>query len=300
MSSPERWEAQQLVASGVLDIRDHPEFDEEAGGLLYQEEGEEQDIEIELNEDEPAFLRGQTPGECRHLACEDCEEPRWVPAARGRSRSPRSPRNGASSGSSSSGRCSTASPRISTGKLCAPPSLFISPFAGGSRQGKEAEQIGVHPPPFPALPVPLAPMSIHSPLVLQLCCNRVHLSAPPRRKHHLGPASPFPCFMALTHCLFLLSVLCTGPGRSVMPESGERALGAKSCGVGLAAYDMPDWKKDAFGKAPTFGQRSKLSIQEQRQTLPIYKLKNELIQAVEQQPGPESSSEKQGRGRPLR
>lgn len=60
MSSPERWEAQQLVASGVLDIRDHPEFDEEAGGLLYQEEGEEQDIEIELNEDEPAFLRGQT------------------------------------------------------------------------------------------------------------------------------------------------------------------------------------------------------------------------------------------------
>ncbi|KAJ0961098.1 hypothetical protein J5N97_000913 [Dioscorea zingiberensis] len=43
---------------------------------------------------------------------------------------------------------------------------------------------------------------------------------------------------------------------------------------------MPEWKKDAYGKALTFGQRSKLSIQEQRQSLPIYKLKKELVQAV--------------------
>ncbi|CDY23338.1 BnaA08g12080D [Brassica napus] len=43
---------------------------------------------------------------------------------------------------------------------------------------------------------------------------------------------------------------------------------------------MPEWKKDAFGRTPTLGQRSKLSIQEQRESLPIYKLKTELIQAV--------------------
>ncbi|KAG9152707.1 hypothetical protein Leryth_019270 [Lithospermum erythrorhizon] len=43
---------------------------------------------------------------------------------------------------------------------------------------------------------------------------------------------------------------------------------------------MPEWKKDAYGKALTFGQRSKLSIQDQRQSLPIFKLKKELIQAV--------------------
>ncbi len=65
-----------------------------------------------------------------------------------------------------------------------------------------------------------------------------------------------------------------------MPETGERHLAQELRGVGLSAYDMPEWKKDAFGKAPTFGQRSKLSIQEQRQSLPIYKLKNELIKAV--------------------
>ena len=41
-------------------------------------------------------------------------------------------------------------------------------------------------------------------------------------------------------------------------------------------------KKDAYGheQSLSFGQRSKLSIQEQRQSLPIYKLKKELIQAV--------------------
>ncbi|TVU09025.1 hypothetical protein EJB05_42464, partial [Eragrostis curvula] len=55
MSSPERWEVKQLIAAGVLDAKDYPLFDEDDD----QEEDLEEDIEIELNEDEPAFLRGQ-------------------------------------------------------------------------------------------------------------------------------------------------------------------------------------------------------------------------------------------------
>ena len=41
-------------------------------------------------------------------------------------------------------------------------------------------------------------------------------------------------------------------------------------------------KKDAYGheQSLSFGQRSKLSIEEQRQSLPIYQSKKELIQAV--------------------
>ncbi|KAJ0960959.1 hypothetical protein J5N97_001171 [Dioscorea zingiberensis] len=70
------------------------------------------------------------------------------------------------------------------------------------------------------------------------------------------------------------------PWEDPMPETGERHLAQELRGVGLSAYDMPEWKKDAYGKALTFGQRSKLSIQEQRQSLPIYKLKKELVQAV--------------------
>ncbi|KAM1219819.1 hypothetical protein ACFX2G_047844 [Malus domestica] len=70
------------------------------------------------------------------------------------------------------------------------------------------------------------------------------------------------------------------PWEDPMPETGERHLAQELRGVGLSAYDMPEWKKDAFGKTISFGQRSKLSIQEQRQSLPIYKLKKELVQAV--------------------
>ncbi|KAK9208431.1 hypothetical protein WN944_000785 [Citrus x changshan-huyou] len=70
------------------------------------------------------------------------------------------------------------------------------------------------------------------------------------------------------------------PWEDPMPETGERHLAQELRGVGLSARDMPEWKKNAYGKAFTFGQRSKLSIQEQRRSLPIFKLKNELIQAV--------------------
>ncbi|CAI5962557.1 unnamed protein product [Closterium sp. NIES-64] len=184
MSSPERWEAQQLVASGVLDVTDYPQYDDEGGGLLYQDEGEEQEVEIELNEDEPAFLRGQT----------------------------------------------RASIDVSPVKIVKNPdgslqraAMTQSALAKERRELREQQQ-------------------------------RSMLDSIPKDLNR--------------------------PWEDPMPESGERHLAQELRGVGLAAYDMPEWKKDAFGKAPTFGQRSKLSMQEQRQSLPIYKLKNELIQAV--------------------
>lgn len=58
LSSPERWEAKQLMASGVVDISDLPGWDEEHGALAREEV--EEDLEIELNPDEPLFLKGQT------------------------------------------------------------------------------------------------------------------------------------------------------------------------------------------------------------------------------------------------
>lgn len=59
MSSPERWEAKQLVAAGVLN-RECSMLDEEGDGLLYLDEGVEEELEIELNEDGPPFLQGQS------------------------------------------------------------------------------------------------------------------------------------------------------------------------------------------------------------------------------------------------
>lgn len=58
ISSPERWEYNQLLNAGAIDKSQLPDFDEETGLLPKPDEEEIEDIEIELVEDEPTFLRG--------------------------------------------------------------------------------------------------------------------------------------------------------------------------------------------------------------------------------------------------
>ena len=58
MSEAELWELKQLIASGAISVAERPDLDEINGILNFDEEEEE--VEIELNEDEPPFLRGQT------------------------------------------------------------------------------------------------------------------------------------------------------------------------------------------------------------------------------------------------
>ncbi|KAL3314073.1 ATP-dependent RNA helicase dhx8, partial [Cichlidogyrus casuarinus] len=59
ISSPERWELRQMIAAGVLDKSELPEFDEETGLLPHEDEdSSDEDIEIELVEEEPPFLQG--------------------------------------------------------------------------------------------------------------------------------------------------------------------------------------------------------------------------------------------------
>jgi ATP-dependent RNA helicase DHX8/PRP22 len=62
MTSPERWEIQQLVASGVLPRSALPEIDESYNAHIKGEAAyeEEEEVDIELTEIEPAFLAGQT------------------------------------------------------------------------------------------------------------------------------------------------------------------------------------------------------------------------------------------------
>ncbi|XP_051132111.1 probable pre-mRNA-splicing factor ATP-dependent RNA helicase DEAH5 [Andrographis paniculata] len=183
MSSPERWEAKQLIASGVMSVKEYPMFDDEGDGMLYQEEGAEEELEIELNEDEPAFLQGQS--------------------------------------------------RYSVDM--SPVKIFKNPEGSLSRAAA------------------LQSALIKERREVREQQQRTMLDSIPKDLNR--------------------------PWEDPMPETGERHLAQELRGVGLSAYDMPEWKKDAYGKALTFGQRSKLSIQEQRQSLPIYKLKKDLIQA---------------------
>ncbi|KAK9905350.1 hypothetical protein M0R45_000285 [Rubus argutus] len=184
MSSPEKWEAKQLIASGVLGVTEYPMYDEETEGMLYEEEGAEEELEIELNEDEPAFLQGQS--------------------------------------------------RYSVDT--SPVKIFKNPEGSLSRAAA------------------LQSALIKERREVREQQQRTMLDSIPKDLNR--------------------------PWEDPMPETGERHLAQELRGVGLSAYDMPEWKKDAFGKTVSFGQRSKLSLQEQRQSLPIYKLKKELVQAV--------------------
>lgn len=66
-----------------------------------------------------------------------------------------------------------------------------------------------------------------------------------------------------------------------LPEADSRTLAANMRGIGLQTQDLPEWKKHVIGgKKSSFGKKTNLSILEQRQSLPIYKLRDELTKAV--------------------
>lgn len=62
LTSPERWEIKQLIASGAVSAADYPDIDEEYRATVTGEGEfeEEEDIDIEVRDEEPPFLAGQT------------------------------------------------------------------------------------------------------------------------------------------------------------------------------------------------------------------------------------------------
>lgn len=63
-----------------------------------------------------------------------------------------------------------------------------------------------------------------------------------------------------------------------LPADG-RQIAANMRGIGMMPNDMPEWKKHAFGgNKASYGKKTQLSILEQRESLPIYKLKEQLVQ----------------------
>ncbi|THH04368.1 hypothetical protein EW145_g5571 [Phellinidium pouzarii] len=59
LTSPERWEIKQLISSGVIDASEYPDLDEEYNSPMAKAEVEEE-LDVEVREDEPSFLSGQT------------------------------------------------------------------------------------------------------------------------------------------------------------------------------------------------------------------------------------------------
>mmetsp|Transcript_99412 Transcript_99412/g.157271 ORF Transcript_99412/g.157271 Transcript_99412/m.157271 type:complete len:1157 (-) Transcript_99412:12-3482(-) len=70
------------------------------------------------------------------------------------------------------------------------------------------------------------------------------------------------------------------PWEDPRPEPGERTIAQALRGLGQSSYELPEWKKLYIGKSVSYGQKSTKPIKEQREGLPIFKLRNELLQAI--------------------
>lgn len=183
MTSPEIWEAKQLAAAGVLDIRDLPDFDEELG-LLNAEDEAEQEQDIELVTEEPLFLRGQT----------------------------------------------TKSIALSPVKVIKNPEGSLQRAA-----------------------------------MTQSALSKERRELREQQKNQLLDSIPKDL---------------NRPWEDPMPEPGERHIAQELRGIAQPGYEMPEWKKTSLGKSTRYGQTSTKSIKEQREGLPIYKLKTALLNAV--------------------
>lgn len=188
LTEAEQWEAKQLIASGVLDVREYPTFDEESGqGVLAGAlgDGDEEEFEIDLNDTEPEFLKGSST----------------------------------KSGIEMSPIKIVKNPDGSLQRAA----MTQSALAKERRELKEQQQ-------------------------------RTLLEAIPKD--------------------------LSRPWEDPMADPSERALAQELRGVGLVAYEVPEWKSKAMGKAVTYGMKDSRSILDQRQNLPIYKLKEQLVAAV--------------------
>ncbi|KAJ0405555.1 hypothetical protein P43SY_009604 [Pythium insidiosum] len=183
MSSPERWEAQQLINSGVLSVEDYPTFDEDHG--LLDVDGTEENFEVELNDEEPTFLRGQT-----HLSRE-----------------------------------------LSPVKIVRNPDGSMQRAAmTQSSLAKERRELR------------------------QTQANQLIDSIPKDLNR---------------------------PWEDPMPDDGERHFAQELRGINMGStFEMPEWKQKSVGKNLSYGIVSNKSIKEQRESLPVFKLKRQLMKAI--------------------
>ncbi|KAK6621404.1 hypothetical protein RUM43_011710 [Polyplax serrata] len=66
-----------------------------------------------------------------------------------------------------------------------------------------------------------------------------------------------------------------------LPDADTKDVLANIRGVGVISQDLPEWKKHVIGgKKSSFGKKTNMTLLEQRESLPIFKLKDDLIKAV--------------------
>ncbi|KAI9015874.1 hypothetical protein CLU79DRAFT_336319 [Phycomyces nitens] len=184
MSSPERWEIKQLIASGAVNAADYPELEEDTdfnGNIETEEE-----IDVEVREEEPPFLKGQT----------------------------------------------TKTLDLSPVKVVKIPDGTLNRSAlAGAALAKERREL--------------------------------------RQQQQNEEMDAVPKDVNM-------------PWLDPMPEPGERQFAQDLRGIAATTKpgQMAEWKQATFNNATSFGKITSMTIQEQRESLPIHRLREDLVQAV--------------------
>ncbi|CAM1503282.1 Fc.00g080580.m01.CDS01 [Cosmosporella sp. VM-42] len=189
MTSPERWEIRQLIASGVAKASDYPDLEEDYNATL-RGDGEmelEEDVDIEVREEEPPFLAGQTKQSL------ELSPIRVVKAPDG------SMNRAAMSGTSL------------------------------AKERKELKQ------------------------------QEADAAAKEDSKENLSSTWQDPM---------------------ADPDKRRFASDLRNARANAKSEDVPEWKKAVIPKGQSMGKRTSLSIKEQRETLPVYHFRSQLIKAV--------------------
>lgn len=190
MTSPERWEIKQLIASGAVSAADYPDIDEEYHATLTGEGTfeEEEDVDIEVRDEEPPFLAGQTKMSL------ELSPIRVVKAPDG-----------------SMNRAAMAGTNLAKERR---------DIRQQEAQDKAAEQAAA-----------------------------VDLNA-------------------------------QWQDPMVAPEERKFAADLRSTQQSKPDDSVPEWKRVTMGKNQSFGKRTSMSIKQQRESLPVYKFRKQLLDAV--------------------
>lgn len=184
----DRWVLRQLRNAGVLSVTELPEYDEEEGGVLANLEETEEELDIEINDDEPAFLMGQT--------------------AQTVSLSP----------------------------------IKVVKNPDGSLQRAALTQ-----------------------------------SALAKERRELRD-------QAQKQMLDSVPMDLSRSWEDPMAAPSERYLAADvhGMGAGASSKNVPEWKKQTVGVNVSYGRVTNKTIKEQRESLPIFKLRNQLLKAIDE------------------
>ncbi|KAJ9483568.1 hypothetical protein VN97_g9830 [Penicillium thymicola] len=190
MTSPERWEIRQLIASGVASAADYPDIDEEYNATLTGEDAfeEEEDVDIEVKDEEPPFLAGQTKQ-----------------------------------------------------------SLELSPIR--------------------VVKAPDGSMNRSAMAGTNLAKERRELKQQEAQDKAAEKAADVD-----------LNAQWQDP--MVAPEERKFAADLRSTQQPKPDEAVPEWKRVTMGKNPSFGKRTTMSIKQQRESLPVYKFRKQLLDAV--------------------